>query len=119
MNKSGLNLILICVIFFSVLGVLSPAHAQTDIAPPGRLRVATQEMAPFVILQEDGSLTGFSVDLWEALAQELGIQFEWVLMNSVTEQLAAVRNGQADLAISAVSMTPEREQLIDFSHPFF
>ena len=76
-------------------------------------------MEPFVIVQDDGSLTGFSVDLWDALAQDLGLEYEWSLFNTPARQLEAVRSGQADVAISGIGMTPEREQIIDFSHPYF
>ncbi len=98
----------------------SPALAQTAPDPaPGVLQIATMPMEPFVIVQDDGSLTGFSVDLWDALAQDLGLQYEWSLFNTPARQLEAVRSGQADVAISGIGMTPEREQIIDFSHPYF
>jgi polar amino acid transport system substrate-binding protein len=40
-------------------------------------------------------------------------------METVTEILEAVQNQTADAAIAGISMTPEREQKVDFSHPFF
>ena len=35
------------------------------------------------------------------------------------ELLEAVRRGDADVAIAAIAITPEREQLVDFTHPYF
>jgi Bacterial extracellular solute-binding proteins, family 3 len=41
-----------------------------------RLRVATGPVAPFVLKQDNG-LSGFSIDLWEALARRLDREFSW------------------------------------------
>jgi polar amino acid transport system substrate-binding protein len=40
-------------------------------------------------------------------------------LSSVAAQFQAVRNGQADMALSAIAMTPEREELLDFSTAYF
>ncbi|HNC52756.1 MAG TPA: transporter substrate-binding domain-containing protein [Accumulibacter sp.] len=100
-------------------GVLTPivgaaAPAQTRPA----LRVATSPIAPFV-LKQDGQLSGFSIDLWEALAKELAVDFSWIEFTNANELLAAVERGDADVAIAAITMTPERDKIVDFSHPFF
>jgi polar amino acid transport system substrate-binding protein len=82
------------------------------------IRVATMPLEPFVIVEDD-RLTGFSVDLWNAVAEQLHVQYEWVKVESVEELLAAVRNGQADVGIAGISITREREQAADFTLPFF
>jgi ABC-type amino acid transport substrate-binding protein len=84
--------------------------------PP--LRVVTKPIEPFVMGQE-GQLTGFSIELWEEVARLDSIQYEFVLVETVEQQLEAVTSGQADVAIAAISMTPEREEVVDFSHPYF
>ena len=89
-----------------------PALARTP------LRVATDPIAPFVIKQ-DRQLTGFSIDLWEALAKELKVDFSWIEFKTANELLAAVEHGEADVAIAAITMTPERDKIVDFSYPFF
>lgn len=82
------------------------------------LRVATKPLEPFVF-EQVGGWAGFSIDLWAALAELLGLEYEWIDVETVTNQLEAVQNGTADLAIAGISMTPEREAVIDFSHPYF
>jgi ABC-type amino acid transport substrate-binding protein len=47
------------------------------------------------------------------------LDYEWVEVETVTEQLAAIQDGVAEVAIAGISMTPEREEVIDFSHPYF
>jgi polar amino acid transport system substrate-binding protein len=110
-------LLLGCVL--AAYGSAPPGHADSRPQEQNEtLRVATMPLEPFVI--EDGDrLTGFSVDLWDKVARQLGVQYQWVKVQSVEDLLAAVENGQADLGVAGVSMAPEREQLLDFTMPFF
>ena len=82
------------------------------------IRVVTKEIEPFVF-KEGGRLTGFSIDLWEDIAQQAGFEFEYVEVTTVGEQLEAVEAGDADLAIAAISVTQDREERVDFSYPYY
>jgi polar amino acid transport system substrate-binding protein len=94
------------------------ASARTPQVQSGRLRVATKPLEPFVFKQGN-QWAGFSIDLWNALAQRLALDYEWVEVKNVQEQLEAVQTGRADAAIAGISMTAEREKLVDLSHPYF
>lgn len=99
----------------------SSAHAQDPTPTPSQttpLRVGTKQLEPFA-MRQDNRWTGFSIELWEIIAEDLRLNYEWVDYQTVDELLNAVKDGQVDAAISAISMTPEREALIDFSHPHF
>ena len=87
--------------------------------PPATLRIATGRAAPFVL--PDGPLAGFSVDLWTVLAQRLdaNVVVTDLGRGSDEAQVQAVRNGEADMAISAIAMTPAREEAVDFSMAYF
>jgi ABC-type amino acid transport substrate-binding protein len=91
----------------------SPAAQDGD-----RLVVVTKVIEPFV-MKNQGRFTGFSIDLWQELARSSEIQYEYLEVENVADQLAAVENGQADLGIAAISMTAGREEVLDFSHPYF
>ncbi len=91
--------------------------APTALAPGRPLRVVTAPIAPFVF-NDQGRLTGFSVDLWNAVARRAGLEFSWTLGPSLTDLLGAVQRGDADVAIAAIAITPPREELVDFSHPY-
>jgi len=83
------------------------------------LRIVTKSIPPFVIEDTSGDLSGFSVDLWRAIATQLQRPYEWTRVKTVKEQLAAVEEGQADAAMAAITITEEREQNVDFSFPYF
>lgn len=112
--------IIFLLVVLGLLGLASSALAHASASQGNApLKIATKPLEPFVFIAEDGSLSGFSIELWEVIAQDLGLDYEWVKVGKVTEQLAAVQDGTADAAIAGISMTPEREEVIDFSHPYF
>jgi polar amino acid transport system substrate-binding protein len=78
--------------------------------------VDVSEIEPCAILDE-GDVTGFSVDLWKYCANELDLDFRFRRVASVTEKLADLANGRADVAIAGISWTEDREQNYDFSVP--
>jgi len=84
-----------------------------------KIRVGIKRLEPFVFIDENGQPSGFSIDLWNAIAADLGIQYEWVQGNTVNELIESVQTGKADVAIAGISMTPEREALVDFTYPYY
>ncbi|HEY3179636.1 MAG TPA: transporter substrate-binding domain-containing protein [Casimicrobiaceae bacterium] len=107
------------MLFLLALCSISPSFAAEVAATPTQpLRVVTGTIAPFV-LKDGDKLTGFSVDLWNEVARRMRVEFAWVDAGSRDKQLEAVQRGDADIAISAIVMTPEREQYVDFSLSYF
>ena len=94
--------------------LVSPALGWAE--PP--LKVAISPFEPFVFLNSDKP-TGFSVDLWKALAEELGVEYELVRFKGVEEKLKALQEGKVDVAVGGVTVTGQREAIFDFSHPTF
>jgi polar amino acid transport system substrate-binding protein len=82
------------------------------------LLVATREIPPFVFSQK-GELSGFSIDLWRSIASEMNVKSKFVEYPTVADLLAAVKDGKANLGISAISITAERQENFDFSLPMF
>lgn len=99
------------------------AAAQDATRIPDRLVVATSEVPPFAMKDEHGNWTGINIDLLQdvktGLEQESGheIAIEYREM-SLTELLSAVERGDVDLGAAAIAVDYEREQRMDFSHPF-
>ncbi len=108
------------VLFLIAIGWSGFAQAQAPARAQGqRLTVATRVIAPFVTREADGSLGGFSIELWRVLARDLNVNFDFIEKPNVTELLNAVASNQADLAIAAISVTADREKSFDFSQPMF
>ncbi len=104
------------------------AQGASSTADQPTLRVITKEITPMVFVDREGNsdsdsaeaftLRGFSIDLWEEIATRTAIPFSYVLTDTVAQQLDAVAQGQADIAIAAISITREREERVDFSFPY-
>jgi polar amino acid transport system substrate-binding protein len=75
--KKGLHMLAVAMIGAVIA---SPAYSQTSVSsvasaqgetPPVRVSVF---VAPPSVFQENGSLTGFSIDLWNAIAAQLKLR---------------------------------------------
>lgn len=98
-----------------------PAAPQGERAVlPGAkvLRVVTKRLEPFVIYQ-DKDYVGFSIELWQKIAESLNMEYELYGVNTFAKLLDEVERGAADVAIAGISITVKREQVLDFSHAFF
>jgi ABC-type amino acid transport substrate-binding protein len=82
------------------------------------VKVAIKLIDPFV-MQDGDRFVGYSIDLWQELAVRRNLQFEYILKDDVDELIESVQSGEADIGIAAVSITAEREEIIDFSHSYF
>jgi polar amino acid transport system substrate-binding protein len=82
------------------------------------VRVVTRDIEPFSF-EKDGRRTGFAVDLWEQVAAELKLDSGTTVVGSAKEMVESVQNKTADVGVGALSITAEREKVIDFSQPFY
>ncbi len=105
------------VLVFLAANPFGTATAQTEL-PEEPIRVVTKEIEPFVFI-ENGRPVGFSIDIWEEVARDLGLDFEYTVVDTVVEQLQAVELGTADIAVAAITITADREETVDFTVPFY
>lgn len=73
--------------------------------------------APMGFRDEQGNLTGFDVDLAEAMGKKLGKQIklqpiDWSMKES------ELQSGKIDLIWNGYTITPERQEKVDFSVPY-
>lgn len=84
------------------------------------LRVATEPtFPPFEMKAESGEgLTGFDVDLMQAIGKEAGLNIEFISL-PFDGIIPALQSQTVDAAISGMTITAERAQTVDFSRPYF
>jgi polar amino acid transport system substrate-binding protein len=106
-------LFLIALLLFAA----GPAGAQET---PSRtvLRVGTTDAPPFAVKLGNGQWSGISIELWRNLAAGLGLRFELV-ERTLPELLAGLQDGSLDAGVTAITITADREKVMDFTHPFF
>ena len=107
----------IALALFVIVGSLIPLSAQAP-AKQGEipeLRVAVF-IAPPMVMEQNGSLTGFSIDLWNAIATRLKVKTSYQIMPDVSAVEEAMRSKSADLT-PAIAITSARDEVFDFSYP--
>lgn len=105
------------VLIFLWLALLG-LHATAAQPDEPLLRVGITEVPPFVIQEPDGSWRGISIDLWNNIADKAGYRFELLPM-PFDRLLPGLEGGQLDVVVGALTMTAEREERFDFTHPFY
>ncbi len=84
----------------------------------GKLRFGVDPtFAPMEFKNADGSLTGFNVEIGEAICAELNRECVWVESDwdGIIPGLLA---GNFDAILSSMSITPKRQEVLDFTLPF-
>lgn len=81
------------------------------------LAVAFHEMEPEVFYDADGKLTGFEIDLVEAIASLLKYKVHYERTPSFEDIFSRLANNKADAGISGITITEDREDSLDFSYP--
>jgi polar amino acid transport system substrate-binding protein len=100
----------------------TPAAAAPASAPaaPAKVYVVGTDAAyaPFESQNEKGEIVGFDIDVVKAVAAKAGIEVKFV--NTPWEGIFnALGQGDRDMVVSAVTITDERKQTMDFSAPYF
>ena len=73
---------------------------------------------PFEFQNPNKELVGFDIDLVKAIAKAEGFNVEFIntLWGVIFE---SVRNGDRDMIVSGITITPQRQESVDFSYPYF
>ena len=103
--------ILICAPITSLNASGIPEQAEENVIG---IRVAP----PFVIEEEDGTFSGLTIALWEHIAEQTGIEYRYE-KRDIQGMLDGAADGSLYASASALTITSEREESVDFTHPFF
>ncbi len=113
---------LVCLLFLFAAYPNSLAAQQqastTHLSAEKPLLVGVYPAPPFAFKDNEGEWTGISIELFKDIAEDLerSIIFKEYTLE---ELLKSVEEGKVDVAVTALSITAEREEHIDFSHPFY
>ena len=100
-------------LFLCVAALISIASCQKE----EQLIVYTEAgFAPFEYMEND-KILGFDIDLMNHIAARINYGVEFLNM-PFDKLIPAVVNGEIDCAISGITITKERESVIDYTRPY-
>lgn len=112
---------------FILLATLTPLTlgdaALAQVAAPthridNELIIGTKVAPPFAMKDGTGAWEGLSIDLWRRIAERLGLHFRFQ-EETLADLIAKTARGELDGAVAAISVTADRERLVDFTQPYY
>lgn len=84
----------------------------------GKIRIAIAVGVPqFSYLDERNNFVGSDIETAQILSRDMGLIAEIVRIDS-SDRITVLTEGRADIVVSSLSITPERERVIDYSAPY-
>ncbi|MCM3790542.1 transporter substrate-binding domain-containing protein [Domibacillus indicus] len=81
-------------------------------------RIAGEKhLAPFSYINKQGEFTGFSIDIFNHIAEEKNVEFEYIPMD-LYQATRALQEGKVD-AIMGLEYSADQNQIFTFSEPYF
>lgn len=112
--KKIVSLLLVVVMMLSMVAC---GGADNEEGKKEKLIVGTEAgFAPYEYMKGD-EVVGVDMDIAKAIADELGMELEIKNMD-FDGALLAVQNGKVDFVAAGVSVDPERDEVMDFSHEY-
>ena len=115
-------MLMFCVVMaFALAGCGGSNEKNASQAPEGKvLKVATDaNFPPFEFYQEQSKVhTGFDIALAKAVAKQMGYEKVEFVNVDFKNILTGLQDKKYDMAVAALSITPERERLVDFSEAY-
>lgn len=98
----------------------SAAETSTENAAEGKTYVIATDttFAPFEFENDKGEMVGIDLDLLAAIAEDQGFTYELQVVG-FSAAVTALESGEADGVIAGMSITEAREELYDFSTPYY
>lgn len=85
--------------------------------PESELKIGVDIFPPFVI-EEGSNFKGFEIELWGKVAKEINVSFSYIRIK-FQELIPALADRKIDMGIAGLTLTEDRENIIDFSHTTF
>lgn len=115
--KKILSIILSITMLLS-MGTVALADGVDGPMQKAKIKVAiSADFPPFEYYDENEELYGFDIDLMNYIGDRIGFDIEFVNM-SFDQLFPAVMGGDVDCAISAIAVTEERNNVIDYTIPY-
>ena len=102
----------------SASGSVSNGDPAFTTVTPGKLTMSTNaSFPPYEMVADDGSFEGIDVEVAGAIAEKLGLELQVDDMG-FDAALQAAQTGKSDMVMAGVTITEERQAVMDFSNSY-
>lgn len=111
---------LLSLVFLAACSAGGESQSALDqVMESGQVRIGVRnDNPPMSFVDESGEWVGFDVDLSNALAQEMGLEPELVVVDGTT-RISFLQDGEVDMSVASMNHTRDRDDAIDFSITYF
>ena len=106
--------------WLKTLGATLALTLAAGTASAETLKVVTDpSFVPFEMMdQKTGEMVGFDMEIIAEVSRRAGFDYELNTMD-FNGIIPALQTGNVDIAIAGITITEEREQIVDFSDPYY
>ena len=122
MIKKILCLLVLLCVFLCGCSSVKPTNDFKVIKKRGRIIVGVRtDTKPFGYRNVNGQLQGFDIDLAREIAKHIFADSNAIEFVPVTaaNRIATLNSGKVDMLIATMSVTNERNMVVDFSKPYY
>ena len=102
----------------SASGSVSNGDAAFTTVTPGKLTMSTNaSFPPYEMVADEGSFEGIDIEVARAIAEKLGLELQVDDMG-FDAALQAAQTGKSDMVMAGVTVTEERQAVMDFSNSY-
>ena len=109
--------VLVAVGFLTTTAPVLAQSALIDIEKRGVLRVGMSTFVPWAMRSKEGDLIGFEIDVATKLAQDMGVEVEFV-PTAWSGIIPALIAKKFDVIVGGMSITPQRNLTVNFTRPY-
>ena len=117
-SRIVLMTVLVTVILIGLLGANVLAFTLDDIIKRGKVRILVPiDVPPFGMVDKDGKLEGYDIDVAKLVAKDMGVELELVPTTGIN-RIPYLLTNKVDIVISTLGSNPERSRSISFTSPY-
>ena len=119
LRETGRAGLAIAALSLALTAGAAQAEGAADLLPKkykdaGVINLVTDaKYPPFQYVDDSGKMVGFEVDLWNAIAEKLGVKIE-VPSVAFDSMIPGVQSGRWDVSMEGITDNAERQQVVSF-----
>ena len=112
---------IVSIVWFisQIMFILDPSSTSSQNYPqvPDKLLIGVADFPPYAMKAANGKWEGFSIEIWQAVAKELAIEYELKEFSRLKQMVEAIQTGGLD-AIPNIAVTEYNETVMDLTHSY-